>query len=200
MRIDRLDRFHPKEEKDPETESKEKREDEIQKSPEYPEKKEISTAEAVVFAGLLGLKAYVIYDNKREKVKKAIDEAKQDFQTQPVAIKEIAAGLVMQLGSLALEYQREQQEQKLRIKQKVLSSLQKLATEKNQLDFLGDYETLQSEAIQESLRKPFEGVGMTEEEKVKLKVSMDPIAKAKQQAKSKVADFISSLIDSSRHK
>lgn len=67
----------------------------------------------------------------------------------------------MQFGSLALEYQREQQEQKLRIKQKFLSSLQKITSERNQ---------------------------------------MDPTAKTKQQAKSKVINFIVSLIDSSHPK
>lgn len=198
MRISELGRFYPEGRKTPEQkESPEKEKEETAVTPEQAEKK-ITTAEAVIFAGLLGLKAYLIYDNKREKVKKAVDETKQDIQAQPVAAKEIVGGLLMQFGSLALEYQREQQEQKLRIKQKFLSSLQKITTEKNQLDLLRDYETLQNEAIQESLRKPLEKMGITEEEKIELKASMDPIAKAKQQAKSRSMSFINNLLDSSR--
>src|SRR3989344_9209612 len=109
MRISELGKFYPEKRKaEEQKENPETEKDEISSTPEQAERK-ISTTEAIVFAGLLGLKAYVIFDNKREKVKKAVDEAKQDFQTQPVAAKEIAGGLLMQLGSLALESQHEPQ-------------------------------------------------------------------------------------------
>lgn len=161
-----------------------------------PEK--ISATEAVIFAGLLGLKAYVFYDSKREEIRRVVDETKQDLQAQPVAAKEIVGGLIAQLGSLVLEHQREQQEQKLRIRQKFLSSLQKIAIERNQLDLLKDYEALQGEAIQEYLRKPREKAKISGEEKAEFKALMDPVDSAKQQAKDKVMSFINGLLNSSR--
>ena len=198
MRIDRLDRFNPDEERNSKTNPKET-DGEVLKTPESTEKK-VSATEIAVFAGLLGLKAYMIFDNKRKEIQGAVSEAKQDFQTQPTAAKEIAGGLLMQLGSLALEYQREQQEEKLKIKQKFLSSLQKITTEANQLDLLKDYERLQNEVIQESLRKPTERMSLAEEEENEFKATIDPITKARQQAKSRVTSFIDNLTDLSRSK
>ena len=142
----------------------------------------------------------MIYDNKRKEVQEAVNEAKKDFQTQPASVKEIAGGLLMRFGSLALEYQRERQEEKLKIKQKVLSSLQKIATEEERIDLLRDYEKLQNETINESLRSPRERAEMTEEEKTEIKTSIDPLAQAKQQAKQEVADFVKGLLGISRSK
>ena len=84
--------------------------------------------------------------------------------------------------------------------QKVLSSLQKIATEEERIDLLRDYEKLQNETINESLRSPRERAEMTEEEKTEIKTSIDPLAQAKQQAKQEVADFVKGLLGISRSK
>lgn len=195
MRIDKLDRFHPEEENQ-KIENPEKIQTEPPESTETkPVPEKVGFVEAAMFVGLLGLKAYLVYDDKKEKLHKAVDAAKNDFQNQPGLTKEIAGGLVAEIGSLVLEYQREQREQKLIIKQKFLSSLQKLATERNQIDLLKDYETLQGEVIQESLTRPQKRTGLTEEEKNTHKLSADPIEKARQEARDKFKSFIKNLRD-----
>ncbi|MEK7564870.1 MAG: hypothetical protein AAB394_02965 [Patescibacteria group bacterium] len=199
MRIDQLDRFRSSDSREESSKEALGEKDEKVKKPEANREK-ITTTEIALFAGLLGLKAYVIYDNKRKEVQEAVNEAKKDFQTQPASVKEIAGGLLMRFGSLALEYQRERQEEKLKIKQKVLSSLQKIATEEERIDLLRDYEKLQNETINESLRSPRERAEMTEEEKTEIKTSIDPLAQAKQQAKQEVADFVKGLLGISRSK
>lgn len=154
----------------------------------------MSFGDAVVFAGLIGLKAWLFYETNKPELQKITSEDKQDFLEQPAAVKEIAGSVAVQIGSLVLENQRKQLEQRLEIRQKFLNSIERITTAKHELELLVDYEMLQGETMREAFKKPQERMGLSKEGRAKFKSTMDPRERAKQRAKKKVGGFISNLI------
>lgn len=158
-------------------------------------KEEISGAEILVGALLIGMKVKHFFDNKGSEIGKVFDEAKEDFKTQPTTYKEIIGRSILSFGSLVLEHEREQKEQRLEIKQKFLDSMHNIAAQQNQLEILDDYEKLQREAIVETAKSPRKRIGMSEEEKTKTRASIDMAGKTRnEEAKKQVEDFISGLL------
>ncbi|MCX6719437.1 MAG: hypothetical protein NTZ38_03635 [Candidatus Taylorbacteria bacterium] len=151
--------------------------------------------EAIVGTLILGMKIKRFFDSKGSEMGKVFDEAKEDFKSQPTALKEIMSNSIASFGSLVLEHQREQKEQKLKIKQKFLDSLQRINAQRDQLDVLDNFEKLQEEAITETANMPHEKVNASSESKRNFKSSIENSAQAKKEkAKSEVEMFVNGLL------
>lgn len=143
------------------------------------QKEKLTGADAVVGTLMLGLKIKSFFDKKGAEMEKVFDEVKSDLKSQPSSLKDILSNSIASFSSLALEHEREQKEQKLKIKQKFLDSLQKIDAQLGQLDVLTDFEKIQNETIQDTKSTPHKKVDISEEEKRGFRSTMDASAQEK---------------------
>ena len=169
-------RFNPEEKKLQKIEDKaeevEKVGIESEKSVETgPEK--ISTAEFILGAVALGIRAKLFLDDKGAEVRGVIEEAKKDILTEPTEAKPVFGRSIADIGSLIVDHIREEKERKLTIRQSFVDSVNGLTGKLNQLKMVEDFEEIQRQDIAKTVRTPIKVDGLSEEEKTKLREKIE---------------------------
>ncbi|MEK7629379.1 MAG: hypothetical protein AAB394_02535 [Patescibacteria group bacterium] len=200
MRISELGRFYPEgrktQEEQVEKESFEKEKDEVLVTPEQVEKK-ITTAEVLVGAIALGIRAKLFMDDKGTEVRGVFEKAKEDILTEPTEVKPVLGRSIMDIGSLIVDHIAEKEKRKLEIRQSFADSVSGLAGKINELKMLRDFEEIQQEGIVKTLRTPLRPVGLSEDEKIKLREKIKTAEDTKEKKRKEgFYKFINGLLNS----
>ncbi|MDP3764060.1 MAG: hypothetical protein Q8Q95_00355 [bacterium] len=197
MRISELGKFYPEgREAQEQKENPETEKDETLVTPEQAEKK-ITTAEAIVGVIALGIRVKLFMADKGVEVKRVVQEAKKDVLTEPAEVKPILGKTIADIGSLIVDHITERKERRLEIRQRFANSVGELAGKLNKLEMLRGFEEVQQEEIAKTLSTPLRPVGLSEDDRIKLREKTE-IAKGDKVRKEKESfyKFVDGLLNS----
>lgn len=168
MWIDQLDRFRPSDDRERDKKEVLDKKNEAVEKPEN-KKEQISTTEAILGAVALGIRTKLFLDEKGIELRNVVDGAKKDILSEPTEVKPIIGRSIADVGSLIIDHLREEKERKLAVRQSFANSLDKLAAKIDQFKILKDFEEIQKESITETTKRPRKPLGLSEEEKAKIR-------------------------------